>query len=651
MHQTTWNDPRHTALNVTVRAVNPTDSELANLSLTITIFTRLGSRSAYETSLGADTGNFLLGSTTPVTGPLPAHSSRTLRLPTTDLTDIARFGDTAIYPMKIELRSGDQPVATLRSPVIFLTKTPPDVPLDLTWTFVLSSPILYQPGGSFRTPWLQRQVAHGGQLRAEAQALARLVARTDAPSVDVAVAPQLVDQLLRMRRGYTVDTGTRKVQVPAGRGGAAGADAVLKDLKTVAAAPAVELSALPFASPSIPGLIRAGLTGDVPIQIRMGRDEVAAGLGRDPLADVFRPPGSHLDQQSAFELQREGVHLLLVDDHTVVQPPSALPVAQQQLGFAEPPVAPLSVGTATPLAAIAPNDGVQKLIESTLPSQDPHLAVQSILGELAAIWLEQPSVSRGVGLIVSERVGLPGYFFGPLLGAITAVPWLNPVAATSMAASHPPTADQAAGIIAPPGPSFSTNYLADLVAARDAIATYRSIITDDRTLPTRLERLVLLSEAGQFALHEETGDAFLGEVQSTLKDKLGLVAPDTHVQERTLTSRTGTIPIPIVNQTGHPVRVRVTLESSHLDFRHGRSQVVSIPGDGVTLNFAVQARTTGRFPLRVVVTTPDGRTTLSTRHFVVRSTAYNRIALVITIGAALFLMALWARRFMPWMKR
>jgi hypothetical protein len=32
---------------------------------------------------------------------------------------------------------------------------------------------------------------------------------------------------------------------------------------------------------------------------------------------------------------------------------------------------------------------------------------------------------------------------------------------------------------------------------------------------------------------------------------------------------------------------------------------------------------------------------------VIRSTVYNRIALVITIAAALVLLALWARRFIP----
>jgi hypothetical protein len=43
---------------------------------------------------------------------------------------------------------------------------------------------------------------------------------------------------------------------------------------------------------------------------------------------------------------------------------------------------------------------------------------------------------------------------------------------------------------------------------------------------------------------------------------------------------------------------------------------------------------------------PSGRM-IGEATLVVRSTAYNRIALLITIGAALVLLLVWARRFAP----
>ena len=99
------------------------------------------------------------------------------------------------------------------------------------------------------------------------------------------------------------------------------------------------------------------------------------------------------------------------------------------------------------------------------------------------------------------------------------------------------------------------------------------------------------------------------------------------------------------------MKVQVELDGGgRLTVQAPNPRIVKIPADGVTLQFHVQAKTTGRFPVQVVVKSPDGAT-LSQGRLVVRSTAYNRVALVLTIGAALFLMALWARRFVPWAKR
>ena len=70
------------------------------------------------------------------------------------------------------------------------------------------------------------------------------------------------------------------------------------------------------------------------------------------------------------------------------------------------------------------------------------------------------------------------------------------------------------------------------------------------------------------------------------------------------------------------------------------------PGESDTLRLQARLRSTGRFPVRVLMVSPSGRLIAETQ-IVVRSTAYNRIALLITIGAALVLLLVWARRFVP----
>ena len=60
----------------------------------------------------------------------------------------------------------------------------------------------------------------------------------------------------------------------------------------------------------------------------------------------------------------------------------------------------------------------------------------------------------------------------------------------------------------------------------------------------------------------------------------------------------------------------------------------------------VEAQATGRFPLTVQILAPEGGL-IAQSQMIVRSTAYNRVALVVTLGAALFLLAWWGRRFLP----
>ena len=87
-----------------------------------------------------------------------------------------------------------------------------------------------------------------------------------------------------------------------------------------------------------------------------------------------------------------------------------------------------------------------------------------------------------------------------------------------------------------------------------------------------------------------------------------------------------------------------------LVFEQGDSYPVLLTGSSRTLTFRVRAETTGRFPITVDLETPSTASTPDTiaqTVMVVRSTAYNKVALVVTIGAALFLAAWWGRRFLP----
>ncbi len=644
VRQSPWNTPEQPLLRLGVRATNEGAEPLENLSLGITVFARVLSRTAYELSLRQDPDPpvILDAHTLLLRGTLNPGVTRTFLLPPTDISFLAERGETSIYPVKLDLRSDDLPVATIRSPIVFLDlpQRRAKTPLRLAWTFVLDRPILYGPDGVFDADAVRLLLAPGGRVRQEVNGLAALLARPHAPPVDLALSPVLLDQLDSLRRGFSERVGSTVQRVPAGTGAAALASSLLDQIRRVASAPSVELSALPFSDPSIPSLLSAGLDRDLSTQLRRGREEVARITGQTPDPEVVRPPRSELDQASLFALWQQGFGVFLVDPELVTRP-------AQEKEFAQPAKASLAVSPTETVTAIVPDGGVQALLASDTAVQDPRLAVQQVIGELAQIWLERPGAERSLAMSLPENLLLPGNLFSALLPQIAAAPWLRLQKASTIARNFPKPEEPAQ--LTPPAelPEFPGWYVHTLREVRTDIQTYRSILVRPNPLPDQLETTILLAESSSFADEHRAGASFLESVRDRLLTEFRKVRPDTSPPERTLTSRTGIIPVGVTNTTGYPVKVSIRLVSNRLSFLPSDTQSIRLNGDGATILFHVQARTTGRFPVQVQILTPTGVELPAQGQLVVRSTAYNLIALVITIGAALFLLGWWGRRFLP----
>ena len=111
----------------------------------------------------------------------------------------------------------------------------------------------------------------------------------------------------------------------------------------------------------------------------------------------------------------------------------------------------------------------------------------------------------------------------------------------------------------------------------------------------------------------------------------------------TLTSRSGAVPVTLENGAQYPVRVRVLVTSPKLAFPAGDSRLVTIAPHGMTITFVAEARSTGSFPMDVALESPDGSVKFTGGHVVVRSTAANILALLLTGSGLLFLIA-WSSR-------
>ncbi|HET9722952.1 MAG TPA: DUF6049 family protein [Actinomycetota bacterium] len=635
LEQTPWNGPDRPTVNLRVRATNEGEVALGRLTIGATLFGRLISRTAYEESLFADPVPAVVvkADTFARQGPLEPGASRVFEIsfpvdaPGIDPTS------SGVYPLKVDLRSDGVPVAEIRTPVIYLVREP-ELPLALSWTFVLHHPIAFRPDGVFTSTSLEDDLAPGGGIRGLSKALAELASASATP-VDIAVSPVLLQQLQRMRDGYAVEADGDLREVPAEGPGASAAAQTLEELRVAASSPAVAVSAMPFAAPQVPSLISSGLARDLEVQLERGRELVASALETTPDATILRPPGGALDGPSLQTLGNQGVRILALDAGAVAE-------AEDPLGFAPPPMAALR-GPGD-MVGIVPNPAVSQIVSLPLASSDPVLGAHAVLGELAAIWQEQPGVARGIAMLLAEDLDLPGAFYRTLVKEIAGAPWLRRITARDLATEFAP--DGPVEVTGQVAGSFSTTYVAALKRTRRQIGIYRSMLAVDSPEPDRLDTQLLLAESGDFLTDPASGIAFVADADRHVTRVFEAVTADAG-DVVTLTSRSGaTLPVFVTNDAEETIRVSVALVSQYLVSSPLSEDVVLAPGDAQTLTFEVELKTTGRFPVAVEVVAPGGRV-IGETSVIVRSTAYSRVALIITIAAGLVLVLVWVRRSLP----
>ncbi|MGH2739582.1 MAG: DUF6049 family protein [Actinomycetota bacterium] len=618
------------AVNVEVQAVNNSTVPIQDLSVSLTIYHATDSRTAYGVGLvGEPPTAPLLIETTRLRGDLAAGRSRDIAV-VRKVPELGAEGENGLFPMKVQLEAAGVPVAAIRTSLAFIGEEPL-VPLNVSLALVLDEGVHVRGDGVFADDDLAAAIAPRGSLD-------RLIAALESKPIPMTlvVAPLLLRQLEQMADGYRVTDGAGGIRdVAPDRPPAMHAREALSRLGSIARRSESQVIALPYAGPSIPSLVDAGLLDDLVRQINLGRQEFARLLGIAPSNDPFVPPGSLVSAETLDELGRAGIGRLLLDGDTLL-PPEGLVLSPSA-------AATLAAPSGRSVQAIAADALLAARMEA-LPV-DPRLAAQWILGDLSALYFEQPSLTRGASVIFEGETASAA-MLKPFLHELTTPggdeQWLRPVTASSLLAMVAPLEGQE--LAEQPTPRFSALFLADLARTREAIARLDAM-TIDGPLPAVLYTHLLVAEAREFLDDEARGVAFLRAARRRIGLELQKIKPPDPTSV-TLTSRGGVIPLTIRNLAGYPLRVRVRLLSPRLDFLEGAARVVVLSRETQSFTFPVRAQTTGRFPVRVLIETPDGSRLVAESQIVVRSTAFNRAALALTIGAAAFLALWWGRRLL-----
>ena len=300
------------------------------------------------------------------------------------------------------------------------------------------------------------------------------------------------------------------------------------------------------------------------------------------------------------------------------------------------------------MTLILPDPGAQGLLSRPDLLTDPVRAAQALLGELAVIWKEEPvppePTVRGIALALPSS--LPPNIWAPLFDRLPGAPFLAPVHAADLAADVNPQGAETV-LRAPSTAALPVSYAQSIRDLGRQVDAYASMLTQESSVPTELDRDLLYAEAAQYVEDPVAGQPWLDAVSAATAAAFGSVVPRVN-ETFTFTSGEGTIPLLLGDPGAIPLRVTIQLRSAQFEFPDGDAQEIVLQRPNQVVTFRVVAKAAGQNPISVLVLAPSGSVIGLPQTIVVRSTAVNKIALIVTLGAAALLALLYLRR---WLRR
>lgn len=365
-------------------------------------------------------------------------------------------------------------------------------------------------------------------------------------------------------------------------------------------------------------MIAEGSADDIHNQIELGRQALSNSIGRIGSGTwILR---TAIDDETATILHRAGISQAIVTDSVIDSPATAGPV---RLGAGTD--VPAAIGSSLiPISGDAVDDPVLETmraftagIERTrLDGRDSSTAI--LVGPTTDPAVLDTVLRRLDGTDPHLRAHRPTDLFGG-----------GPFSA---AALRPVTVD------------ISDGYIEARQRAEDLHTSYRSMLRDDTPIDTAFTKE--LARTASIELTDRERIEQLDRIGDRIDE--AFTAISTSESERlTLGTRDAHIPVAFTSTATEPLRVRVHLSApDRLEFPDDVIEATILPKQRTVLQVPVRTHTSGDTPMTVRVTTPDDRIVIATSRYTIRSTAVSSVGLVLTIGAAGFLIVWWSRHIL-----
>jgi hypothetical protein len=593
--QTPWLQPDGTwELRLQVAGVPDPES----VEVRVIVHRRVSSRSQFDLTLdGRGLGSTIRATTARLSEwPPDAVGARRYAATAGDLD----LTVTGVYPVEVVLRErGGDTLDRLVTHLLFLAK-PIDGPrLGVSWIMPVHARPSTTADGERRAPALGPLSTLVDVVQSPAYAAFPLA---------LAPTPETLAGLAASR-----DAATRQV---------------LDDLKAIAGDH--QVLARPWVPVDVRALVAGGLEDELAAQRRRGRDVTASVLGVDPDTRTW-VAGEALDDAAVRRLRD-----LQVD--RVVVPETDLAPVELSLTLAQP--FELDVGSPRPIDAVMADGGLRAHFTNR---GDQVLAAHQLLADLAVLYLDSPQRERAV-VIAPPRTWRPTRaFLDAALQGLTSSPVLSGMSIGDVFS----TIDAATVRRGAP-------MIRELATSTRTAALPASRIRDDRgrieaigsTLPVNspeydaLDRRLLTAESAD--LTSATRADRLASLERGMQRMVDAVLVPRS-RTLTLTAREGEVPLTFQNRSDDTLTVLVRLDSDRLEFPDGTERSLVLPPRNTTMRVRVRARTSGAFPLRVTLVSPQGGLALASSRFTVRSTAASGVGVALSAGAGLFLLLWWAR--------
>ena len=421
-------------------------------------------------------------------------------------------------------------------------------------------------------------------------------------------------------------------QTTAGGTGESAAASWLADLRTDVAFPGAALVGLPYADTDLVAVERAGLPREVAIARSTGQSTLTADLATPTLPNVVWPPGGTLDEATLDDLAGDLVDTVVLSDSTL--PPrdtNAVTGARTNLQTES--------GT---IRAVLTDTTISSMLTNPPGRDGVRADEQRFLAQTMLVTEQRPGAGSSIVIAPPRNWDPVGGFAAKLLSDSTAMPWLEGANLGQVADSPAdgvqrnslvyPASAQAAEL--PGGELFPIAGLRTTLAACSAIlgsSTAETFINTASIAILRAESSGLRRQPARSALIRSAVQADL-DAQTA---KVYIVKPGLI----TLTSRKQKIPITVVNNLPDPVTVEIRLTAVNpARLVASPAQPFTVPGNRSRheVSIEVEATTGGRFQVSAQLWTPEAnpRPFGASVPFILNSTAYGAVALVIAATAA-----------------